>query len=100
MKSYRAATLKSIRSEMAKRHTAAGITVENAAKRNAPVDTGRLRSSITSDADADGVVIGTNVNYAIFQEKGTRHQEGTPFLVPGLVESIPKLRDVYGGKPS
>ena len=100
MKSYRKAALKSVRGEMAKRHDAAGFVVSNAAKKRAPVDSGRLRASITSDADADGVVIGTNVNYAIFQEKGTRYQEGTPFLVPGLVESIPKLRDVYGGKPS
>ncbi len=98
MKSYRKEAMRSVRSTMAKRHDAAGFVVSNAAKKNAPVDTGRLRASIVHDADADGVVIGTNISYGIFQERGTRHQEGTPFLLPGAVESIPKLRDVYGGK--
>jgi HK97 gp10 family phage protein len=90
--------MKSVRGEMAKRHDAVGFVVSNAAKKNAPVDTGRLRASITHDADADGVVIGTNVPYGGFQELGTRNQEGTPFLVPGLIQSIPTARDIYGGE--
>lgn len=64
------------------------IKVESAAKRLCPVDTGRLRSSISHEMTADGKglvgFVGTNVEYAIFQELGTRFQRGTPFLRPAL----------------
>lgn len=54
----------------------AALIVEADAKRNAPVDTGRLRSSITSQVtvvskrDVQGVV-GSNVRYAPYMELGT-----------------------------
>lgn len=41
-----------------------GITAEAYAKLNCPVDTGRLRSSITHVVDDKAVYIGTNVEYA------------------------------------
>lgn len=51
------------------------IDVQNEARRRAPVDTGRLRSSIVSRAEGGGrnvgYVIGTNVNYAAAVEYGT-----------------------------
>lgn len=40
------------------------------ADRNALIDTGRLRSSITYSVQNDGIVIGTNVPYARLQHKG------------------------------
>lgn len=65
-----------------------GLKVERAAKRHAPVDTGRLRSSIGTglgiDNDGLHVRVGTNVEYAIHQEFGTRFQPGKPFLRPAL----------------
>ena len=68
--------------------TRAAVAVELAAKRFAPVDTGRLRASIshTVERDAKGPVafVGSNVNYAIYQELGTRYQPGTPYLRPAL----------------
>ena len=68
--------------------TKAAVAVELAAKRFAPVDTGRLRASIshTVERDDKGPVafIGSNVNYAIYQELGTRYQPGTPYLRPAL----------------
>lgn len=48
-----------------------GATAEGYAKQGAPVDTGRLRNSITHEEDDTSTVIGTNVEYAIFQELGT-----------------------------
>lgn len=64
------------------------IRVERAAKQGCPVDTGRLRSSITHElaTDARGLVgrIGTNVVYAPYVEFGTRHMAAQPFLVPAL----------------
>lgn len=63
--------------------------VETAAKGYTPVDTGRLRSSITWTIIEDGrslvAIIGTNVEYAIYVHEGTRFMEGTPFLVDGLL---------------
>lgn len=57
----------------------ATLLVERDSKRNAPVDTGRLRSSITSEVRitrsifGGGVqgVVGSNVKYAPYQEEGT-----------------------------
>jgi HK97 gp10 family phage protein len=54
-----------------------GIRVQNEARRRAPVDTGRLRSSIVHRVEERGarfydVSVGTNVNYAEDVEKGTR----------------------------
>ena len=82
---------------------AIGATAEGHAKENCPVDTGRLRNSITfitstkrssgtapakpSDYAAKGAVtennevyIGTNVEYAPFVEEGSRRNRATHFL--------------------
>lgn len=63
----------------------AGVRISNNAKRNAPVDTGRLRSSIqATHPEVRGntlrVRVGTNVNYAIFVEEGTRYMRGRHYL--------------------
>jgi len=51
------------------------VDVQNEARRRAPVDTGRLRSSIVSRAEGSGrslgYVVGSNVNYAAAVEFGT-----------------------------
>lgn len=66
------------------------LRVEGAAKRAAPVDTGRLRASITHEVEdhrAELEVVGrvgTNVEYAIYQELGTRFMSARPFLRPAL----------------
>lgn len=82
--------------KLALKNEAAAISIENEAKRLSPVDTGRLRSSITHDSDQTGAVIGTNVEYAGFVELGTRHQTPQPYLRPGLTNSIPTLKRIYG----
>lgn len=49
-----------------------GAHAENYAKQKAPVDTGRLRNSIHHEMENDDTVdIGTDVEYAIYQELGT-----------------------------
>ena len=54
------------------------------AKRNCPVDTGRLRASITYEIvryEGKWILrVGTNVNYAPFVEYGTEHNPKQPFL--------------------
>jgi hypothetical protein len=45
---------------------AIGLTAETYAKRDCPVDTGRLRNSISHTYDEDSAYIGSNVEYAAF----------------------------------
>lgn len=49
----------------------AGEVVRADAAANAPVDTGRLRGSITCQVDGNSALIGTNVEYAVYVEFGT-----------------------------
>lgn len=61
--------------------------VETAAKARCPVDTGRLRSSITWRLEYDSelaAIIGTSVEYAIYVHEGTVYMPPRPFLVDGL----------------
>lgn len=64
------------------------VRVETAAKRLSPVDTGRLRSSISREIgrDARGVYarIGTIVDYAPHVEFGTSRMRPQPYLRPAL----------------
>ena len=61
---------------------AIGLQAEGYAKLACPVDTGRLRNSISHATDGDAVYIGTNVEYAPYVELGTRKMSPRPFLEP------------------
>ena len=67
------------------------ISVQNRARTYCPVDTGRLRSSIThvmgEDRKGPYAEIGTNVAYAPFVEYGTQYTAAQPFLRPALLEA-------------
>ena len=45
---------------------AIGLTAETYAKKETPVDTGRLRNSISHTVDGEATYIGSNVEYAAF----------------------------------
>lgn len=68
--------------------TTAALAVQNQAKRLCPVDTGRLRDSITWELGMmnglPSARVGTNVEYAIYVETGTRYMSAQPFLRPAL----------------
>ena len=51
---------------------AIGLTAETYAKKATPVDTGRLRNSISHTVDGEAAYIGTNVEYAPYLELGTK----------------------------
>jgi HK97 gp10 family phage protein len=78
--------------ELAKVLARAGVRVETKAKQRCPVDTGRLRSSISSQLDigegVPAVVIGTDVEYAIYVELGTSRMAARPFLRSSVTEVI------------
>jgi HK97 gp10 family phage protein len=68
-----------------------GFKVVRKAKGNAPVDTGRLRASISLEEEFLGnglvkVLVGSNVDYARFVEFGTESQVAQPYLRPALRE--------------
>lgn len=73
-----------------------GLLAEGYAKRRCPVDTGRLRNSITHTVDGAALeaYIGTNVEYAPHVELGTRHQDAQPFLRPAAQDHGAQYRRV------
>lgn len=80
------------------------FAIERDAKKNCPVDTGRLRASITTDTtkiDDYEATVGTNIEYATHVEYGTRKQSAKPYLRPAYNKNIEKLytkvQKVLGG---
>lgn len=67
---------------------AIGMTAETHAKEECPVDTGRLRNSITHEVDMSdqAAIIGTNVEYAAYVELGTSKMRAQPYLRPAALE--------------
>lgn len=71
-----------------------GFAAEDHVKALAPVDTGRLRSSITHLVDDRSVTIGTNVEYAKYQEMGTSRMKAQPFLEPGISNNMEQFKEI------
>ena len=59
---------------------AIGLTAEGHAKKETPVDTGRLRNSVSHTTDDEAAYIGTNVEYAPYVELGARGRDGKHML--------------------
>lgn len=59
-----------------------GQECESYSKDLCHVITGRLRNSITNYVDDNAVYIGTNVEYAQFEEEGTSRRPPHPYLRP------------------
>lgn len=78
---------------------AIGIEAESDAADLCPVDTGRLRNSITHTIDADGkaAVVGTNVEYALYVHNGTSRNrgKGQPFLTDAVTQNAGKYRQIF-----
>lgn len=74
-----------------------GLVAEGYAKRACPVDTGRLRNSITHVTlpDEKAVYIGTNVEYAPYVELGTRNQKPQPFLKPAAEDHASTYKGIF-----
>lgn len=68
------------------------IKVQAAATRLCPVDTGRLRASLSYDVgeDAQGPlgIVGSNVEYAAMVELGTSRSHAQPYLRPALSAAV------------
>ena len=59
---------------------AIGLTAEGYAKKETPVDTGRLRNSIAHAVEDNAAYIGTSTSYAPFVELGARGRQGVHML--------------------
>ena len=70
-----------------------GLKAEGYAKGYCPVDTGRLRNSISHTADNDSAYIGTNVEYAVYVELGTvKHPQPAHFLKQAVENHIDEYK--------
>lgn len=61
-----------------------GADIEADSRLGCPVDTGRLRDSLEHEVQGDTVRVGTNVEYAVYVEEGTRYMNAEPYLRPAL----------------
>ena len=82
--------------ERAKRRglEAIGLTAEGYAKRDTPVDTGRLRNSISHTTDDEAAYIGTNVEYAPYVELGARGRQGVHMLKRAATEHTDEYKRI------
>lgn len=74
---------------------AVGLQAEGYAVQKCPVDTGRLRNSITHMRVNGNVYIGTDVEYAPHVEYGTSRQKAQPFLRPAAEGHASEYRAIF-----
>jgi HK97 gp10 family phage protein len=77
-----------------------GFAITGEAAKNAPVDTGALRNSITSESmmtDDLTFTVQDGVNYGIFLELGTSRMAAQPFLLPAVEAWRQKFLDAFEG---
>ena len=73
---------------------AIGLTAEGHAKKETPVDTGRLRNSISHSTDDEAAYIGTNVEYAPYVELGARGRKGVHMLQRAASEHADEYKQI------
>ena len=76
---------------------AVGIEAESDAANLCPVDTGRLRNSITHTIDEDepAAIVGTNVSYSVPVHEGHHGKPGQPFLTDAVNQNADKYRQIF-----
>ena len=73
---------------------AIGLTAEGHAKKETPVDTGRLRNSIAHAVENDAAYIGTSTSYAPFVELGARGRQGVHMLQRAATEHTDEYKQL------
>lgn len=73
---------------------AIGLQAEGYAKMSCPVDTGRLRNSISHATQGNSAYIGTNVEYASYVEMGTSRMSARPYLKPAATEHGEEYKEI------
>ena len=102
-KSYRKEVNQDIKRRKTRMLTAIGLYLTGIMKLLVPVDTGRLKSSLTYDVNGDELNFGASASegsgakdvfYFTLIELGTRYSKAQPFVRPALfdnVENVSKL---------
>lgn len=72
------------------------LVIEGAAKVHAPVRTGMLRSSISSQRITGGAEVGPHVEYGAYQEYGTMYMPAQPYMRPALEEKRGEVLRIVG----
>jgi HK97 gp10 family phage protein len=70
------------------------LLVERLGKQKSPVDTGRLRASISSDIHPMNATVSTHTNYAIYVHDGTRYMRGRPFMRQAADDVLPQVSEI------
>lgn len=73
---------------------AVGAAAESHAKALTPVDTGRLRNSISHAASGDAAYIGTNVEYAPYVEFGSVHNKAHHMLKKAATDHTAEYKSI------
>lgn len=71
-----------------------GLKCEGYAKMLCHVVTGRLRNSITHYVDGDSAYVGTNVEYAQYEEEGTSRRPPHPYLRPAATDHMDEWAEI------
>lgn len=71
-----------------------GLECESYAKGMCHVITGRLRNSITHYTDDNAVYVGSNVEYAQFEEEGTSRRPPHPYLRPAAEDHMDEWKKI------
>lgn len=87
--------------KLGKATLAGALVIEGSAKEKVHVITGNLKRNITTGLESSSateatVRIGTNVEYAPYEEFGTRYRGPHPYLRPALDENKGKAQQVIG----
>lgn len=85
-----------LRSDIEKALEEIGIEAEGDCKQVTPVDTGRLRNSVTHIVNGGEkyVAVGTNVEYARYVHNGTSKMAGQPYLTSPVQANKEKYRKI------
>ena len=74
---------------------ACGMMMETFAKGKCPVDTGRLRNSIThASNEPKSMSVGTNVEYGPYVEMGTSKMGARPFIEPSVSDHLSQYKQI------
>jgi len=86
-----------VKEELGKAVTELVLIIEGFAKEQCPVDTGKLRASITPVVESwAAAYVGTNTEYAPYVEFGTKKMAAQPFLEPAFLEGQKQAGKTFG----
>lgn len=99
IKSYKKQVIADIKKEFEKELIESANAVIESTYPITPVKSGRLRDSITrSEVSDNTITVGTDVEYAVFVELGTRKMSPRFYLTHGANNAISKIKSIFNRK--